>query len=356
MLKLRAAPYRFVTEYNVETGKMSLTFGAGETQTFDGDLIPDLGELSIPLYGKDYFTDFAIDPQNFLKTRTLGLSPTNTTLTIKYRVGGGLSTNAGSNTIRSVVQSVFTVGDSSLNAAIVRDVRNSLEVVNPRPVVGGLDEKSIEEVKQLVSANFAAQNRMVGITDFTVRALSMPSRYGSIFRAYARLNPLNKNTIDLHILTKDSSGYVVAPTDDLAQNLKKYLNNFRMVTDVINIAHGEVINVGVRFSVLTNPVSVSSEVLADCLLALKEFFAIDKWQINQPINMTKMYKLISDVPGVLSLISLNFTNLTGTQEGRAYSNASYNILENTANGILYCKENAIFEVKYPNVDIVGTAK
>jgi hypothetical protein len=356
LLKLRSVPYRFVTEYDVETGKTSLIFGTGDATEYDGDLIPDLGEMSLPIYGKDYFSEFNLDPQNFLKTRTLGIAPTNTTLTITYRIGGGLSTNAGSNTVSSVIEKTFTTGNTTLSPQIVRDVSNSFAVNNPKPIIGGLDERSLDEVRQLISANYASQNRMVTLPDFTARVLSMPSKFGSVFRAYSKLNRLQSNAIDIHVLTKDSNGHVVAPSQELKNNLKKYLSRFRMATDVINIANGDVVNVEVKFKILTAPDFNTDEVLSDCILALKEYFEIDKWQINQPINKTSITDLIYRIDGVISVVDLNIVNVSRSKEGRTYSTISHNISDNTKNGIVYCKENAIFEIRYPDLDIVGSAQ
>ena len=205
VLKLRSVPYRFITEYDISTNKTSIIFGSGDAQTFDGDLIPDLGELSLPTFGKETFTDFAIDPQNFLKTRTLGLAPVNTTLTVTYRVGGGIDTNAGTGEINTVADKTFEVSDSSLNATVVRDVGNSFSVINPNPVTGGAEPLDVEEIRQLIPTMFATQSRLVNAPDFIVRSLSLPAKYGSVFRANAKLNPLNKNSIELIILALDSN-------------------------------------------------------------------------------------------------------------------------------------------------------
>lgn len=134
VLTLKSVPHRFVTEFDIETNKTSLVFGTGDSSTFDGELIPDVGDLSLPVYGKDTFTDFSIDPRNFLKTRTLGLAPTNTTLTVKYRVGGGRDTNTGATLLNEVVSGDFEVGDTSLNSEIIQDVGNSFSVENPEPI------------------------------------------------------------------------------------------------------------------------------------------------------------------------------------------------------------------------------
>jgi len=117
-----------------------------------------------------------------------------------------------------------------------------------------------------------------------------------------------------------------------------------------------VVNIAVNFSVLTNPDFIKSEVVTNCISALQEYFAIEKWQINQPINMTNVYMLLGGVPGVLSVIDFNIINRVGNYDGRSYSTIQHNISENTQNGIIYCKESAIYEVKYLNKDITGAAR
>lgn len=356
VLKLRSVPYRFITDFDISANRTSLIFGTGDAQNFDGELVPDLGDLSLPLFGRDTFTDFSLDPQNFLKTRTLGLAPVNTTLTVKYRVGGGANTNAGAAEISTVAESTFDIGDSSLDPTTVKDVGGSFAVLNPNPIQGGRDELNLDEIRQLISANFSTQSRMVTAPDFVARALSMPAKFGSVFRANARPSPFNKNAVELIVLSRDSDGFVTVAPDDLKTNLKTYLARFRMLTDAIEILDGEVINLAMNFEVLTDPDFNKTEVLANAIEALKEFFEIDKWQMNQPINLTDIYSLIASIPGVLSLVRIDFFNRVGNFDSRAYSTTSHNIEENTQNGIIYGKENAIFEIKFPNIDITGTAK
>ena len=204
----------------------------------------------------------------------------------------------------------------------------------------------VEEIKQLIPTIFASQSRLVNPPDFIVRTLSMPAKYGSIFRANAKLNPLNKNSVELIILAMDANGYVVLAPNQLKQNLKTYLSRFRMMTDAIEIMDGQIINIGLDFNILTNPEFNKNEVLANCLDALKDFFATKKFQLNQPINFTDIHVLLSEIPGVISVIDLKFKNLIGVIDGLQYSNSSYNIAQNIKNGILYCQENAIFEIKY----------
>jgi hypothetical protein len=351
VLKLRSVPFRFISEFDFSTGKTSITFGSGDAQSFDGELIPDLGDLSLPVFGKDTFTDFALDPQNFLKTRTLGLTPVNTTLTVQYRVGGGFDSNAGTGEIDNVVEKSFEVSDSSLPIATVRDVANSFSVLNSSPIIGGNDELEPDEIKHLIPAQFAAQSRLVNAPDFIARALSMPARFGSVFRANARLNPLNRNSLELIVLSLDNNGHCVPAPAQLKQNLKTYLSRFRMMTDGIEILDGKIINLGLNFSILTSPDFNKLEVLANCIEILKQALQIKHQQLNQPINISDLYVLLKSVPGVISLIDIQFANLVGTIEGRQYSTSKFNVNQNLRNGILYSEDNAIFEIKNPDFDI-----
>lgn len=356
VLKLRSVPFRFMTEFNIETNRTAIIFGTGDADSFDGELIPDLGDLSLPLFGKDTFTDFFLDPQNFLKTRTLGLAPVNTTLTVKYRVGGGTVTNAGAGEIATVAESTFDIGDSTLDATLIQDVGNSFSVNNPFPIQGGRDELNTEEIRALISAHFASQGRMVNAEDFVARSLSMPSRFGSVFRANARVSALNKNAVELIVLSRNATGQVTEAPGDLKTNLKKYLARFRMLTDAIEILDGEIINAAINFEILTNPDFNKSDVVVNCLETLKEFFDVEVWQINQPINITNIFTKLAAVAGVLSITKIEVSNRVGNYDDRSYSSTSHNIKENTKNGIIYSKENAIFEVKFPNKDITGVAK
>jgi len=258
--------------------------------------------------------------------------------------------------LTNVVEKIFEVGDSSLDTSLSSDVGNSFVVENPKPIVGGKDESSVDEIKALISANFAAQNRCVTAEDFIVRAMSMPTRYGSVFRANVQVNPLNKNAVELVVLAQDANNYIISAPTTLKNNLKKYLNRYRMLTQGIEIIDGKVINLGLNFSIMSNPDFNKTEVLSNCIDALKEYFLIDKWQLAQPINLTDITKLLANIPGVLTVYELTFINKIGTIEGRNYSQYRYNIEENTRNGVIYCDNNTIFEIKFPNCDIKGTSK
>lgn len=356
VLTLVTVPYRFISSYDVASGQTTLTFGTGDAQALDQDLIPNLGDLSVPAFGKNSFTDFSIDPQNFLRTRTMGLAPVNTVLTVQYRKGGGVLTNAGAQQVNTATNVTFNVGNSTLPQPTVLSVANSFSVLNMEPVQGGADQLSAMEIKQLVSANYAAQARCVTVPDYIARALSMPASFGNIFRAYAKAGQINKNSVELSILALDSFGNVTIASPTLKTNLQTYLGQFRMLTDAVEILDGQIINISVAFNILVAPDYIRTDVLTDCLNQLTNFFLIQNWQIGQPINLTDLNYLIADVAGVVSVYDLQVDNLVGVIDGRQYSQTSYNIQKNTQNNIIYCQENSIFALQYPSKDLVGNAK
>lgn len=184
----------------------------------------------------------------------------------------------------------------------------------------------------------------------------MPSKFGSVFRTNARVNPLNPDAVEVVVLSKDSSGYVTTAPSTLKQNLKRYLDRYRILTSGIEILDGEIINLALNFSITVENGYSKTEVLSNCVLALQEYFDVNNWQMNQPINLSEIKNVIYEVSGVLTAFDLRFFNRVGTFDNRTYSNTAYNVDDNTDSDIIYCKPNAIFEVKYPLKDIRGIAK
>lgn len=356
ILKLKYVPRRFVVEIDPTTNTTSLRFGSGNGNNSDEDLIPNLTDLSVPLIGKTNFSSFAIDPQNFLKTKTLGMVPSNTTLTVTYRVGGGQNSNASVGDLFAIVDPVYELRISNPDASKLSSMLNSLSVFNSKPIEGGDEGQTLTEVKLSAQAALASQNRVVTREDYITRILSMPARFGGVFRAQVKKNCANKNGVEVYILTKNAIGQVTAPTLNLKENIKTYLSKYKMITDGIDLLDGLIFNIAVHFKVVVKPNFNKTEVLITILNRLKDYFNINKWQLGQPIILSKLENVIDDVDGVLSAYELNIENKIGTIEGRSYSNNRINISENNKNGIIFCPENAIFEIKYPNLDLLGTAK
>lgn len=351
-LKLKAVPRRFITDTNLLTRKTSLIFGSGDGVNFDDELIPNLADMSLPLAGRRTFTSYAIDPQNFLKTMTLGMSPFNTTLTVTYRVGGGLVTNVPAGSIDVVKEATLDFSVDGLDADKKSQVVSSIETINTSKTEGGNEQETISEMKANSAAYFAAQNRCVTREDYIARVMSIPSKFGKPEKVFIKRNMFNDNTVDIHILTKDENGHLIKPTSTLMQNVKSYLSAYRTLTSGINITPSEIINILVEFGVVVSPKFNRTEVMVKCLDVVRDYLNIDNFQIGSPIILSDIHAEIQKVYGVISVYELQIKNAIGS----GYSNSSFDVKTWTQNNILYCPENSIFEVKYPIKDIIGKSK
>ena len=137
-----------------------------------------------------------------------------------------------------------------------------------------------------------------------------------------------------------------------------------MVTDAINIKDAWVINIGVTFNILTARGFNKHEVVLKCIEKIKDFFDIDKWQINQPIIVADLVYQLSAVDGIAATVPPKENNPNGLpivvtnkwKKVNGYSGNIYDINEGTKNGVIYPSvDPSIFELKYPNTDILGKA-
>ena len=364
LLKLKKIPRRFITRVT-ETG-LEVQFGSGVSSSPDEELLatPENIGVSLPT-GKDDI-DVSIDPQSPIFTQAYGIAPSNTTLTVTYLVGGGVGSNVPSNTITEVVAinantNNFPQSTGALNANIL----NSVAINNPTAAVGGRSQETLEEIRQNTLAQFTSQNRAVTREDYIVRAYAMPNSYGSVAKVFITpdeqsnvgssevndtvANPLAMN---MYVLGYTNDKQCTVANRAIKENLKTYLSQYRMLTDSINIRDAYIVNIGVDFDIIPIPNFNSNEVLLNCIKAIKEFFAIDNWQINQPIIYGDIYNLLLKVSGVQTVTAVRIKNLN--DELLNYSNVVYNIDEATRNGIIYPSlDPAIFEVKFPDNDIKG---
>tara|TARA_B100000085_G_scaffold68715_2_gene61449 strand:+ start:6374 stop:8194 length:1821 start_codon:yes stop_codon:yes gene_type:complete len=352
ILKLKRVPRRFVTRFTSK-GVMQIQFGSGVVGSDDETFLPD--PSNIKKYGDKQAVeqiDRAFDPTNFLFTRTYGLAPSNTTLTIRYLTGGGVGANAPANSVTSGDVVTTTVTDSTF--------LTTLTFNNEKPASGGKDGDTVEELRQNSLKAFSEQKRAVTTSDYTVRALSLPPQFGSVAKAFVT-KEFNQNTtksvlsenplaLALYVLAYDNDGKLITATNSLKNNLKSYLTEYMMITDAIDIKDAFVVNIGVKFEVLTLPNYASRDVLLNCTNKLKDYFKTSKRDINQPINISSVYTVLDQIKGVQTVKSVTINNKAGGN----YSQFAYDVEGATKGGIVYPSyDPCIFEVKYPNIDIEG---
>ena len=348
------APRRFVCNSDPLTRLTTLQFGGGNSQTTQDDAIPDPETLSLPLYGTSMMSRFSIDPNSLLQTKTLGVIPSNTSLTVTYRSGGGSAHNVASRSIRGI-SSLGILFPDACSAAVARSVRASIDIRNDSPAAGGDSAPTLEDLRAQIPIARSQQDRIVTKEDLISRVYTLPTKFGRIFRAASRPNPDNPLASQLFICSKDSNGFLTVSSDTLKKNIRTYLNEFRLISDAIDVLDARVINFRVKFTIFVNPNSNKSSTLQSVITRLNDTLNISKFQIDQPILLSDLQNVIINTPGVLTLVDLSVENLNGTIQNRTYSNVSINIKQYTRRGVIFGPPGSIFELRYPQQDMIGTA-
>jgi hypothetical protein len=330
-------------------------------------------------------------------------------------VGGGVESNIAVGELTKINSIEFEEDTDAFNAVdftIYAQIKNSVAIDNEIPGTGGRGTESLEEVRQNSLANFGSQNRAVTANDYQVRALSMPSKFGAVAKAFAvadgtldnnspasilaspnnlqeftdlvmsfvnkpdseepneqsvkqditrfligkTSNENEKNNpfaINLYLLGYNVNGHLTGLSRGVKENLKTYINEYRLLTDGINMLDGFVINIGIEFEIITFGNYNKSEIVTRCIDELKQYFSVDNWTFNQTINLSEVELLIANVEGVSSVPMLKITNKCGGK----YSPNSYNIDAATKNKIVYPSlDPSVFEIKYPDSDIKGRVR
>ena len=370
-----------------------LEFGAGTDATSDEVIYPNSELVGIGLKNISNL-NLNYDTSKLLNSETFGQSPSNTVLTVQYLVGGGLTSNSPSDTIKNISSVTFLNDISGLTPSqnsLLTTVKNSFRISNPSPAVGGQNEESVEEIRQNALANFGSQNRTVTVDDYISRIYSIPPRFGSIAKVMVIpnsdlsistnqtllngfVNNENQTTLinnslennfrkvnfdvsnpfsfNLYVLSYNSNKNLTQTNEALVYNIRQYLQKYKIISDSINIIDGYIINIGVDFKILVYNNFNKKEVLDQCLQKAKDFFNVDKWYFNQPININQLELELAKVEGVQSISEVVFKNLN--QNDGDYSPHEYNLSEATHNKIIYPSlDPSVFEVKFPDNDIRG---
>jgi hypothetical protein len=406
VLKVLKTSRRFTTQIN-EDNTTTLVFGGGNSDN-DELLIPNFKNVGLGLPSSIDRLGASFDPANFLKTKSYGQAPSNTTLTVSYLIGGGVSSNVGQGVLTQI-QSIEFDEDTSIfdrdDLRLYNRIKVSVAVDNEEPAKGGRGAETIEEIRQNALGNFGSQNRAVTRKDYEVRTLSLPPKYGSVAKTFcAPDGQLDNNSpssilnnpdsleefvglieslkgknlteqetkrelqtylkskqgdlseknnpfaINLYILGYDSNKKLSTLNRAVKENLKTYLGEYRVMTDGINMIDGYIINIGVDFEIRVYSGYNKREVLTRCINELKEYFNIDNWTFNMPINISEVELLIAGVEGVQSVPKCEIVNKCLGN----YSQYSYNIKEATRDKLVFPSiDPSVFEVKFPNTDLKG---
>ena len=357
LLQLKKVQRRFATRLT-EENNLQIQFGAGNVNDVDEVITPDSNNVGIGLpFEKDKLTT-AFSPTNFLFTNTYGIAPSDTTLTVRYLTGGGVTANVPSGDLTTIDTNNIKFSTPNLNATTANYIFSSIAVTNPDAADGGQAGDTTEEIRQNTISSIAAQQRTVTLDDYMVRSLSMPSEFGTVAKAYIEKPKLTDEqvstieTLNLFTLSQNTSGQFSTPTQTLKKNLRTYLSHYRIIGDNIEIKDAFIINIAVDFEIIVLPNFNNNDVILSCINSLKTYFARDNWQINQPILLRDLFVRLDRINGVQTVKDIKITNKAGTTSG--YSQYAYDISSATQNQVIYPSlDPSIFEVKYPNSDIKG---
>jgi len=355
ILQLQKVPRRFVTRFT-STGDLQVQFGAGTSGQSDSIITPDPTNVGLgdQIIGVSRI-DKAYDPSNFMFTGTYGLAPANTVLRIRYLAGGGVEANVPSDTITTILNAQRT--------AATAGYENTLQFTNPEAAVGGKDGDNSDELRENSLRAYSEQLRAVTKEDYTIRTLSLPAKFGSVAKAYVIQDQLsstksatdnivdgNPLSLSLFVLAYDNNKKLTTASSTLRSNLSTYLSQYKLITDAVNIKDAFIVNIGVRYDIVVLPNFTGRDVLLSCTQALQDYFKIEKWSINQSINISALYTLLDRVKGVQTVQSIEIDNKVGGN----YSQYGYDVKGATKNNIVYPSyDPCIFEIKFPDTDIVG---
>jgi hypothetical protein len=329
---------KFISEYTPE-GFCKITFGGGN------------------ISAEEQLREFARDGKGFDLSRytnnySLGAALTpNTTLFVQYRIGGGLASNVGLNTINQIGTVSFAVNGPS--ESVNRSVINSLQCNNVTAAIGGSNIPTTEDVRNLVSFNFAAQNRAVTVNDYNSLIRTMPSQFGA--PAKVAITEEN-NKIRIKMLSYDTSGSLTnVVSNTLKQNVANYLSNYRMINDYISIEAAETIDLSVTVDVVLDNSQNQGAIISKTIQIVSEFFNPLVRELGQNVNISELRRLIQSENGIVSLSDISFFNQVGGQYSSAqtsmpYSNPLTRQIQPTADTI-FATPTQIYQIRYPNKDI-----
>lgn len=341
---------RFTKEFMAD-GSCKLTFGGGNK--FNNSYERYLESIPINQTGE-------IQIRDILNNTSLGVTlPGNSTLYVKYRIGGGNLSNIGSNALQQVsnINAVILGSNSQLNQQVI----GSTTATNIVPGLGGADLPTVDELRYNISGNFAAQRRCVTLQDYVTRAYQLPGKFGAPFKIHGETKD---NKIILYILSKDASGKLMTNTlSTVKDNLITYLQAYRMINDFVEINDGKVINLSVEIDLFTDKVFNASEIKLNAINAVKDFFDINKWNMNQNIYISQIVDILKEIPGVINVVDVRFYNMDGGNYSStliAQANGQRELVKapNTFRTVITYLDNTIystpismFEIRYPEVDI-----
>jgi hypothetical protein len=342
---------KFVTQMIRDT--VTLQFGSGKLA--NSDVVANPQNFAVDVFGKTYTNTTTFDPSRLSQNDSFGVVPTNTTLIVTYRTTNGINSNVATGGITNVITANFDFNNrDTLVTSKVRAVERSIEATNEEPITGDVTYPTTSEVKQRIYDTFPTQNRAVTQADYENLAYRMHSKFGAIKRCSVQKDlDSQKRNLNMYVVSEDTAGKLVLANSTIKNNLKTWLNQYRMINDTIDILDPYILNFGINFVVKPQKMSDKFIVIDNCVEALRRHFEQPLF-IGEALYISDIYKVLKDVTGVLDVVKVNVF----LKSGGNYSTASIDINKNISpdGSYLAVPNNAIMELKFPDVDIIGKVR
>jgi len=353
LLKQKTVPRRFIVEQDLD-GNTYLQFGYGSETQLISSSFPEPDQSVLELLGQNYFADKSYDPSVIFKTDKFGIVPSNTTLSVNYRVNNVDNVNAAVGSVTKVVQPIVEFPKSSYTNQEASALISAFEVNNEEPIVGFTELPTTDEIKTRAIDAFASQNRAVTRQDYINLIYRMPAKFGSVKRAniVQDTNSFKRN-LNLYVISEDANGNLTNSSVSLKKNVKEWLNNYKMVNDTIDVLDATIVNIQINFVVLIEINKAPASILNQCLVALRNKYTA-KSNLGEPFYISDIYKTLNLVDGVIDTTSVKIARKIGAN----YSQAEFSIEENTSKDGRYINvpDNVILEIKDLDADIVGAVQ
>jgi hypothetical protein len=345
-------PFLTSRKFVVERTRLSsfLQFGSGKEG--ETNVVADPQSVAVNAFGKAYVTDTTFDPTRLSRNESLGVVPSNTTLTITYRVTNATNSNVAVTALNSVGNAKMEFKNpESLTSTTMQTVINSLEVSNEEPIMGNVGAPSSGEVKRRIFDTFPTQNRAVTQADYENVVYRMPAKFGSVKRVSAQKDPNSlKRNLNLYIVSEDSQGKLVKTNNTIKDNVKTWLNQYRMINDTIDILDPYILNIGINFTIKAATGTDKFVLLDNAVNALAAKYSTP-YYIGEPFYISDIYSELKNVTGLLDVLTVKLVNKVGAN----YSGANIDINDNLSpdGSYLVVPANALIEIKFPSTDIKG---
>jgi hypothetical protein len=346
-------PFLVSRKFVVNRSRNSVTLQFGSGKSGETNIVADPASVAMDVFGKTYVSSTTFDPSRLTKNESMGIVPSDTILTVTYRTTNPTNSNVSVGAINNVNSSLLDFEDrTSLTDSTVSEVVSSVEVSNEEPIFGDVSNPTS---KRRIYDTFPTQNRAVTQADYENMIYRMPVKFGSIKRCSAQRDPdSRRRNINIYTISEDNFGNLIATNSTIKNNLKTWMNNYRMLSDTIDVLDAYIINYGIDF-VVKPSIGVDKFTLVDsCIEVLRARYTSEKLFIGEMIDIADIYNTLSNVEGVLNVTNVKITNRIGAN----YSSVQFDINDNTSpdGSSVIIPKNAIAEIKYPSVDIKGKIK